>query len=503
VSSTGLWPELAAAFLERLLAGRCSAWVHLDAAGRPLAAGGDGARFGVVQGAAALELGPIGDALLELESPSRAGESWPRLEYRPGAFADVHRVALQGGASALLVVDVTDEAERWRRVQQEHHATLLALERGEAPAEEAVLAEVLSSLDALALEQDAAGELWHLAGRPAWADGVLGPAAASNAALAAAALSPFLEHFLEDARALWSSGAPGRVASGPWSETLEERELVLEATAHLLPSGRRLLVVRSAEEAGQERQRWLQRARETTLSYKALRQEIEKKEILLACIVHDLKGPLTGMTGALSMLEHGVQKERADALIAMGLREARAQRRLVHEVLELFTSELARFDAAAAIGAADLVQAAEEVLEGQRGELEQRQVTALFTPLAPGEDARVVGSPDALRRIFANLLENAVRHSPPGAVVELALAAEPAALVVEVRDRGPGIPPELAESLFRPRARGPGGGSAGLGLFYCVSTLRRLGGVFGQRPREGGGSIFWFRLPRRGRGEEA
>lgn len=106
-----------------------------------------------------------------------------------------------------------------------------------------------------------------------------------------------------------------------------------------------------------------------------------------------------------------------------------------------------------------------------------------------------------LVQAIANLLTNAVRHSPPGEPVDLNAAVdaeeEPPVLRVEVLDLGPGIPADDRSSLFEPfaRARPVGSTGAGLGLATAAAAIHAHGGAIGYEERPGGGARFWFWVP--------
>jgi len=107
---------------------------------------------------------------------------------------------------------------------------------------------------------------------------------------------------------------------------------------------------------------------------------------------------------------------------------------------------------------------------------------------------------ERLGQVLANLLRNAVHHTEPGGIVAVRLRAEPAAVVVEVRDTGAGIPPEelphIWERFYRgasERARGDG---AGLGLALVKELTEAMGGSVAVESTVGQGSCFTIRLPR-------
>jgi signal transduction histidine kinase len=103
-----------------------------------------------------------------------------------------------------------------------------------------------------------------------------------------------------------------------------------------------------------------------------------------------------------------------------------------------------------------------------------------------------------LRRLFRNLLENAVRHGG-GQPAEVHVRMGQAAVEIDVCDRGPGVPDSERERIFEPFYRiktvPESAGGAGLGLALAKQIAERHGGSLACLPREGGGSCFQARLP--------
>jgi signal transduction histidine kinase len=107
----------------------------------------------------------------------------------------------------------------------------------------------------------------------------------------------------------------------------------------------------------------------------------------------------------------------------------------------------------------------------------------------------VVAEETRLFRVLTNLIDNALRYSPPDGTVRVTASREDAAVVVSVEDEGPGVPPEVLPRLFEKFARGREAGTGtGLGLFYCRITVEKWAGGIGYSPREERGSRFWIRL---------
>jgi signal transduction histidine kinase len=112
------------------------------------------------------------------------------------------------------------------------------------------------------------------------------------------------------------------------------------------------------------------------------------------------------------------------------------------------------------------------------------------------ESIAVRGSAELLKRVVVNLLDNAFRHTPPAARVELVLRRENGAVRLDVRDAGPGIAPEDRERLFERFHRGRGAAAgAGLGLALCREIVARHGGDIQVESAAGHGTTVSVILP--------
>jgi two-component system sensor histidine kinase KdpD len=111
-------------------------------------------------------------------------------------------------------------------------------------------------------------------------------------------------------------------------------------------------------------------------------------------------------------------------------------------------------------------------------------------PLVPVDDI-------LLEQVFVNLLENAARHTRPGTPVEISATAGSNEVVVQVADRGPGIPPGEEERVFEKfhRAGSTPGSGVGLGLTICRGIVNAHGGRMWAEGRAGGGASFRFTIP--------
>jgi signal transduction histidine kinase/DNA-binding NarL/FixJ family response regulator len=314
---------------------------------------------------------------------------------------------------------------------------------------------------------------------------------------------PFLESFLPDAEECWNSGADkeARVESGAWIQPIDGgRELALEASAFRL-AGRRILLIQNPQRRFAGDSALLQTARDAALGHERLLREIQKKEILLHCVIHDLSQPLSAMRGCFSLLAAENLPAKLQELIDIGQRQSRNQEELIRGILQAFSAELTAQDATAhdPANAPDLVKCAQQIAadfsaafaaKGARIEVDSKADLA--------GSWRVVGDESRLRRIYTNLVENALRYSPAGSTVTLSAIDEGKFVCAFVDDEGAGLPTgDAAPRLFSLFAKGKeGGGKAGLGLYFCRITVERWGGTMGAENRPDRGTRFWFRLPR-------
>jgi two-component system sensor histidine kinase KdpD len=117
----------------------------------------------------------------------------------------------------------------------------------------------------------------------------------------------------------------------------------------------------------------------------------------------------------------------------------------------------------------------------------------------PAELPLVPFDPLLIEQVFMNLLENAVKYTLADAPIELKAEVRRDSVVVEVADRGPGIPKGKEERIFEKFVRGSAtGGGIGLGLPICRAIINAHGGRIWAENRPGGGAIFRFTLPLEG-----
>ena len=220
----------------------------------------------------------------------------------------------------------------------------------------------------------------------------------------------------------------------------------------------------------------------------------ERRKQFLSDASHELRTPLASIRGYAELFRLGPAQDPAALERAMARIESEATRMgvLVEDLLllarldELPESHRVRVDLTelGAHGAADA-----------RALAADRAVT--FSAEDPLE---VLADPDALRQVLANLMGNAVIHTPPGTPIELSLRREGGDALLEVRDHGPGLPggggDHVFERFWRAEAgRTRGRGGAGLGLSIVREIVHSLHGTVRAENHPDGGAVFTVRLP--------
>jgi len=264
--------------------------------------------------------------------------------------------------------------------------------------------------------------------------------------------------------------------------------------AHALAEGRRDVVVTpegpaEVAEVG---------AAVNTLASALSRSEARQREFLLS-VSHDLRTPLTAISGyAESLAEGVVPPEEAASVGAVMLTEAQRLNRMVADLLDLarmgaeeFRIDLADVDLTELAGSAAGVWRSRCLAAGVVFGLE-----APSMPILCHTDASRV------RQILDGLFENALRVTPPGAPIILSVraGAEPRTVLLEVRDGGPGLTDEdlavaFERSVLYERYRGIRQVGTGLGLAIVDGLTRRLGGTVEAGHSAEGGARFTVRLP--------
>jgi two-component system, OmpR family, sensor kinase len=220
---------------------------------------------------------------------------------------------------------------------------------------------------------------------------------------------------------------------------------------------------------------------------------LSRQREFVADASHELRTPLTSILANLELLESELGGDNAE-IAASALRSSRRMRRLVADLLPLARADAGREAPRRPVDLAAV--AMEAVLEASP--LAGEGQVAVDAP----QPVPVTGTADDLHRMALNLIENALLHTPQGTPVTVAARREGNTAVLEVSDRGQGIPSDLRERVFERFARGAGSGDvtptrsgSGLGLAIVLAVAEGHGGSVELAEAPGGGARFIVRLP--------
>ena len=227
-------------------------------------------------------------------------------------------------------------------------------------------------------------------------------------------------------------------------------------------------------------------------------RELERlKRDFVSTVSHELRTPLTSMRGALGLVlggRVGSVSARVEDLLRIGMANTERLIRLINDILDLEKIEAGAFELRR--GPMDLGAVLRQTAAGLEGLAREAGVAIRVETDAT---AMVDGDSDRLIQVFTNLVSNAVRFSPTGTAVDVAVATSGREARVTVRDHGPGIPEGFADRIFGRFQQGPAPegrrGGSGLGLSIARALVEVHGGAIGFAPAEGGGTVFWVTLP--------
>jgi signal transduction histidine kinase len=225
-----------------------------------------------------------------------------------------------------------------------------------------------------------------------------------------------------------------------------------------------------------------------------LRQEaVGQKQSLFQMVTHDLRSPLMAASIVVTtMLEDGTGTEEQRQMRLKNVE------RNMQRVIDL-ADDLLTIEKLSARGlelhrvTVDFQETIAQAIETVLPLAEQK--TCLITNQSPSMLVSI--DEDRVLQVTVNLLANAIKFSPQGAVVDVKTSVDENWLRVEVQDRGPGIDPKEAQRLFNPFQQGAArsrGAGFGLGLAIAKLLVELHGGNIGATPRPGGGTVFWYTL---------
>ncbi len=241
-----------------------------------------------------------------------------------------------------------------------------------------------------------------------------------------------------------------------------------------------------------ERLHYIEVAQQTLLSIESERL----RHALLAALSHDLRTPLTALSGNAEALSQSLRRagrpeaEQAQLLLEQSRRIAR----LVTNLLEM-----ARLQAGGVTLRQDWLPLDELVggaIAALGSALDPHPLQLQLSPQLP----LLYGDATLLERVLVNLLDNAAKYSPPGSPISVSAAVEQERIVLRVADQGPGLPPGDPERLFDPFSRGERESAiagVGLGLAICRTIADVHGATLSAANLPQGGACFTLSLPLR------
>lgn len=237
---------------------------------------------------------------------------------------------------------------------------------------------------------------------------------------------------------------------------------------------------------------WRLRLTSSMLAAQSEAQHQQLQSTFLAAISHDLRTPLAAIVGAASSLQTQRDKlgpAEQQRLIGSIVNEATYLSTVTENTLQLVrlaspAQELRRD-----------WESMEEIVGTVLARVRERDPARRIKSSVAKDLPLVKADPVLLAQLIANLLDNALKYSTDA--IDLTVSCEKLALVVAVKDRGPGIPAQEQTRLFEAYARGDRSAQrgVGLGLAVCRAIADAHGGQLSHRPRSGGGSCFVLTLP--------
>jgi signal transduction histidine kinase len=243
----------------------------------------------------------------------------------------------------------------------------------------------------------------------------------------------------------------------------------------------------------------LNRVQNIESKYDLLLEDDRMKDRLTHMLVHDLKNPIAAVMGALDLVRMDTQAllpTKLSGLLQMAFDESRHLLHLAANILDVRKMRDGKLNLTSKILTANDFA---EVLKLALGDVGMQGQTRNLRFIVPKTLPDFSADPEVLRRVFANLISNAVKHTRDGGRIQVEARSKDALLEITVRDDGEGIPAEDIEKIFadfeRSRLTNTTRFDSGMGLAFCKLAIEQHGGRIWAESERGQGAIFYINMP--------
>ncbi len=225
----------------------------------------------------------------------------------------------------------------------------------------------------------------------------------------------------------------------------------------------------------------------------------KERRLFITAIAHDLRTPLFSLRGSLEGIRTGIAASPEQQARYLRIASEKADQ-LERLIADLFTyTRIEYMGETPTTTELDLAGLLREIVEGAGPRAQEQQVTLSLD--GPGEPLVVNADGHLLTRAVENIIDNALRHTPEGGTIRIALATEDTGPTITITDSGPGFEEQDIPLLFEPLYRAESSrnrttGGAGLGLTIAHRIITAHGGTLTARNAPSGGAQLTINLPR-------
>lgn len=237
-------------------------------------------------------------------------------------------------------------------------------------------------------------------------------------------------------------------------------------------------------------------------------EELENNRLqFLQTAAHELRNPMSGVKGILALIKRKIEKGKSvDNVIRMMNRMEKEVDRLsnlLNQILDAFRAQRESVNLSYDFKETDLIDIVSDSIEPYQ--LTSEKCDIIYQP--PDKAVYVKGDRSRLEEVFRNIINNAVKYSPDGGIIDVQIQCDDEYIITSIKDSGIGIPETKLQSIFDcfgraidPRKKDPGG--MGLGLYICKEIVEKHHGEIWADSDGINGSTFYIKLPICGKEEK-